>query len=123
MCLIQKFNGSELLRSHLNNEEKQDFVPIDIIYEPTLNTNKPIFCFYAPSIHLVYHTTYEKIRSAKKYLTHMPARQCPYCNNFFIKNLEKMQKHVSCCAGKAGFNFSFHNGKIIDYQDRYKNLG
>ena len=30
---------------------------------------------------------------------------------------------MSCCAGKAGFIFSFDNGKIIDYQDHYKNLG
>ena len=34
-----------------------------------------------------------------------------------------MQKHLSCCAGKAGFTFLFDNGKIIDYQDHFKNLG
>ena len=34
-----------------------------------------------------------------------------------------MQKHLSVCAGKAGFTFSFDNGKIIDYQEHYKNLG
>ena len=27
------------------------------------------------------------------------------------------------CAGKAGLTFFFDNGKIIDYQDHYKNLG
>ena len=51
------------------------------------------------------------------------ARQCHYCNNYFVKSAEKMKKHLSCCAGKAGFTFSFDNGKIIDYQDNYKNLG
>ena len=30
---------------------------------------------------------------------------------------------MSCCAGKAGFTFSFDNGKIIDYEDHFKNLG
>ena len=34
-----------------------------------------------------------------------------------------MKKHLPCCAGKAGFTFSFDNGKIIDYQDHYKNFG
>ena len=34
-----------------------------------------------------------------------------------------MQKHLSCCAGKAGFTFLFDNEKIIDYQDHFKNLG
>ena len=34
-----------------------------------------------------------------------------------------MQKHLSLCSGKAGFTYSFDNGKILDYQDHYKNLG
>ena len=34
-----------------------------------------------------------------------------------------MEKHLSVCPGKAGFTFSFDNGKIVDYQDHYKNLG
>ena len=34
-----------------------------------------------------------------------------------------MKKHLSMCAGKAGYIFSFDNGKIFDYQDRYKNFG
>ena len=34
-----------------------------------------------------------------------------------------MKKHLSCCAGKARFTISFDNGKIIDYQAHYKNLG
>ena len=33
-----------------------------------------------------------------------------------------MKKHMSVCSGKAGFEFSFENGKIIDYQDHYNNL-
>ena len=34
-----------------------------------------------------------------------------------------MQKDLSCWSGKAGFTFSFDNGKIVDYQDHYRNLG
>ena len=33
-----------------------------------------------------------------------------------------MKKHLACCSGKAGFTFSFDNGKIVDYQDHYRNL-
>ena len=116
-CAIQKFNGYELLRNHLNNGERQDFIPIDIVYEPTLDTTKPIFCFFAPSISL------GSLGGGKRYISHTGARQCHYCNNYFIKSPEKMQKHLSVCAGNAGFTFSFDNGKIIGYQDHYKNLG
>ena len=34
-----------------------------------------------------------------------------------------MKKHLSICSGKAGFTFSFDNGKIVDYQDHYRSLG
>ena len=122
-CIIQKFNGYELLRNHLNSTERKNFIPIDIVYEPTLNEKKTIICFFAPEISLGYYTSYDKMRKRKNVTNHTRARQCHYCNNFFIKSAEKMQKHLSCCVGKAGFTFSFDNGKIIDYQGHYKNLG
>ena len=44
-CVIQKFNGYDLLRANLKYSEKKNHLPIDIVYEPTLNTEKPIECF------------------------------------------------------------------------------
>ena len=40
-CMIQKFNGYDLLRNTLQRSQKRDFVPIDIVYEPSLDVNKP----------------------------------------------------------------------------------
>ena len=122
-CIVQMFNGYELLRNHLNLTERKNFILIDIVCEPTLNEKKPIVCFFAPEVSLGYYTSYDKMRKRKKVTDHTRARQSHYCNNFFIKSAEKMQRHLSCCAGKAGFTFSFDNEKIIDYQDHYKNLG
>ena len=45
-CAIQKSNDYELLRNHLQNGERKDFVPIDVVYEPTLDEKKLIFCFF-----------------------------------------------------------------------------
>ena len=42
---------------------------------------------------------------------------------FLLKLKKKWKKHLLCCSGKAGFTFSFNNGKVIDYQDHYNNLG
>ena len=122
-CVIQTFNGYEILRNHLNNDKQQNVIPIDIVYEPALDTTKPIYCFFALSISLAFHASFEKTRSSKKYLAHTKPRQYRYCNNYFVKSAGRMQNHLSVCAGKAGFTFSFDNRKIIDYQDHYKNLG
>ena len=35
-CVIQKLNGYELIRNSLNSKNRKDFVPIDIVYKPTL---------------------------------------------------------------------------------------
>ena len=45
-CIIQKFNGYDLLRSNLQYNEETNLVPIDITYEPTLDVSKPILCFF-----------------------------------------------------------------------------
>ena len=65
-CAIQKFNGYELLINHLEQRETKDFKPIDIVYEPTLDVNKLIFCFYVPKIFLGFHAGVGKIQKGKK---------------------------------------------------------
>ena len=66
-CVIQKFNGFDLLRANLKYYEKKNLLPIDIAYESTLNTEKPIECFFASEIHLAVNTSYDKfIKGAKK---------------------------------------------------------
>ena len=122
-CIIQKFNGYELLKNHLNSIERRDFIPLDIVYEPTLDEKKNIEYFFAPKIFLGYRSAIEKSRKGGRIFNHTNAKQCHYCNNFFIKSDEKMKKHLSICAGKAGYTFSFDNGKFVDYQDHYKNFG
>ena len=45
-CVIQKFNGYELIGNSINSTERKDLVLIDIGYEPTLKENKSIECFF-----------------------------------------------------------------------------
>ena len=121
-CIIQKFNGYELLRNHLNSKERQEYVPIDIVCEPNLNEKSPILCFFAPDVTLAFNSKIEKTKNGKRELQFKKVWQCHYWNNYFVKSFEKMQKHLSCCSGKAGFRFSFDNGNVIDYQDHFSSL-
>ena len=47
-CVIQKFSGYDLLRAELALEERKNLVSIDIVYEPTQDKTKPIYCYFAP---------------------------------------------------------------------------
>ena len=123
-CVIQKFNGYDLLRVELNRNEKKNLIPIDFVYEPTLDKNKPIYCYFAPKIHLAFQTFYGRfIKGTKKTINFSAAKQCPYCNNFFLKSEKKMQEHILCFSGQAGISFAFDNGKIINYQDNFNKIG
>ena len=85
-CVIQKFNGYDLLRANLKYSEKKNLVPIDIVYEPTLNNEKPIECFFANEIHLAFRTSYDKfVKGTKKKVKCNNTKQCTYCNNFSHK--------------------------------------
>ena len=88
-CAIQKFNGYEL-RNNLNFFEKKGSIPIDIIYERTLDENKKIECFFAPDTSLAYLGYVEKIRNNEKYMESRITRQCHYCSIFFLLNLKKI---------------------------------
>ena len=90
-CVIQKFNGYDLLKNTLQRSQKRDLVPIDIVYELSLDVNKAILCFFAPQIHTAYQTFYEKSLgdNKKKCVNSTAAKQCPYCNNFFLNQSKK----------------------------------
>ena len=108
-CVLQKFNRYDFLRNEIVYSEKKNLLPLDIVYEPTQDKTKSI---------------YDKFQKGKKkFIKCSTAKQCRYCNNFFVKSEKKMQEHTSCCAGQAGFSYSFDNDKIINYQDNFNKIG
>ena len=75
-CVIQKFNGYDLLRTEMNRNEKKNLVPLDIVYEPTLDKSKPIYCYFAPKICLAFQTCYDRFtRGTKKLIYSSAAKQ------------------------------------------------
>lgn len=105
------------------DEEKIYISPIDIVYEPTQDIYELIYCYFAPKIGLAFHTIYERNFKGKKVaISSLQTKQCPYCENFFLKS-EKRMKHVLCCSGRAGIDYSFDNGNIINYQDNFSKIG
>ena len=89
-CALQKFNGYNFLRNEMAHFEKKNLLPLDIVYEPTQDKTAPIYCFFAPQIHLEFQSFYDKFEKGKKISRNCSsAKQCPYCNNFFIKSEKK----------------------------------
>ena len=54
ICVLEKFNGYEIISNDLSTKEKLDFKPINIVYEPRFNEAKPVVCNF--TIHIPLHT-------------------------------------------------------------------
>lgn len=40
--------------------------------------------------------------------------------NFFVKSDENFKKHIKVCDAKEGITYSFNNGEILFFQDKFK---
>ena len=53
-CVIEKFNGYEIIRNDLARKERLDFQPLDIVYEPCLDETTPVICNVTPKMFTAY---------------------------------------------------------------------
>ena len=104
-------------------QERIEFIPINIVYEPIYDENIPVPCFFTYQIYLAYRSYVRRFEKGKELISNRVVRQCYYCANFFVKNDESMKKHMSICAAREGITYSFDNDQIINFQDNLKYLG
>ena len=118
--IIENFHSYELIIKDLKSKEKEDFQTIDIVYEPVGNENELVVCCFTDNIHLVYRNFVNKKEKGEDKISNLT---CHYCENFFVKTKDAMEKHNKVCAVKEGIVYTFENGKIISFQDNFKYLG
>ena len=104
-------------------QERIEFIPINIVFEPSYDENIPVPCFFTDQIYIAYRSYVGRFEKRKELISNRAVRQCYYCENFFDKNDKSMKKHISICAAREGITYSFGNGQIINFQDNLKYLG
>ena len=73
----------------------------------------PVICNFTPKIFTAYKSYVGRFERGKERITDGIVRQCHYCHNYFTKNEESMQKHLSICAAKEGIIYSFDDSQIM----------
>lgn len=79
--------------------------------------------FFTDHIHLAYRSYVGRNVKGKEKLIHATVKRCPYCENFFDKNGESINKHMKVCAAKEGITYCFNNGELILSQNNFRHLG
>ena len=85
--IIKKFNGYEIIKHELARKEKIEFTPINIVYKPIYDENKPVPCYFTDKIHLAYRSYIAKYVKGEEKIEH------PSANVHIVKNfLQKLKK-------------------------------
>ena len=118
-CLIQKYNGFQVIKSLFNKRQRCTFTPLDIIYFPTKNAQILPKCFYTTNIANAYTALYSE---GLKSRTAFTIYECYYCNKFFRQKYKK-ENHVKVCSGKPGIVYNFCSQTLTSFEDNYKAKG
>ena len=118
-CLIEKYNGFQVVKIDFSKKESQKFEPIDTIYIPTKNPEVLPECYYTLDISKAYTSVYshglKQKRAFKLY-------ECYYCRKFFIQK-NKHEKHLSVCSGKPGIVYNFCIQNLVSFEDNFGSKG
>lgn len=96
---------------------------IDIIYEPVSKETDDIFCYFSKETHLVYRSYISrKGRNGEQKINHPTVRQCYYCQDFFAKSEENVEKHMKVRASQEGVLYTLENNKLVSFRDNFKLL-
>ena len=118
-CLIQKYNGFQVIKSLFNKRERRVFTPVDIIYIPTKNARILPSCFYTTNISNAYTALYSEGLKTRRAFT---IYECYYCNKFF-RQKNKKENHARVCSGKPGIVYNFCSQTLTNFEDNYKAKG
>ena len=67
--VIERFNGYELMRSESAHQERIEFIPFNIVYEPIYDENIPVPCFFTDQIYLAYRSYMGRFQKGKELIS------------------------------------------------------
>ena len=111
-CIVQKFNGYELMIKSLQHKEKKHFEQVDIVYEPVIDEST-IKCFVMDSLHLTFRSYKDKKQKGDYRLLHPVARQCYYCDNYLTCSKNEFIKRINKYMSTEGIIYKFKTTKLF----------
>ena len=118
-CLVQKYNGFQVIKTLFNKRQRRSLSPVDIIYQPTKNAQILPLCFFSTNIANAFTALYsEGIKTRRAFTIY----ECYYCNRFF-RHESKKERHLKVCSRKPGIVYNFCSQTLTSFEDNYKSKG
>ena len=117
-CVIERFNGFQVVKLEFDNEIRRNFKPIDIIYKPVIKLNSIIDCFFTNAMHLAFKAVYNETIDWKKPKSTC-VFECYFCGRFFVRQ-GRRDLHLQHCVGQPGFVYNFQTRNLLTYEENLK---
>ena len=114
-CIIEKFNGSNIVRIEFKRKLRQKMSPIAIIYKPVKKEDEIIECFFSRQINLAYRSTF----SENQKINHSTAYQCCFCSKYYGRK-DNFDRQIENCTGKPGYVYNFNIQNILTFEENLK---
>ena len=59
-CIIEKFNGFNIVCVEFSKKLRQPFRPINIIYKPVKKCDKIINCYFSKKLNMAFHSSFSE---------------------------------------------------------------
>ena len=80
-CIKEKFNGFTFAQINLAKNQKQDLIPINIVYKPVNKQDEVITCFFTDDLINAYRGVYNNSQGVR---TANTLYECYYCRIFLL---------------------------------------
>ena len=111
--LVEKrFNGFEIVRKVTEDQRKENFQPIEIVYKPVSKISQTINCYFSKSMRNAYHV----VGDLKKGKDVSSVDQCFACNKFFTQK-KFLQRRLQVCSSMPRIICKFENQNIQTFFD------
>ena len=121
VCIIQKFNGYDVIKKSLEKKEKKDFEPPNIVYEPIMD-NSRIKCFYTDKSYIAFRGFIDR-KKRESIGSNILQPGSFATGNYFNCSKNEFMKHRKRWTSREGIVYSFENDKIISFQDNFRQMG
>ena len=118
-CIKEKFNGFTFAQINLTKNQKQDLIPINIVYKPVKKQDEVINCFFTDDLKthieefIIIHKGFVRLIHYMNAIIAMVF--------FIIKS--KFEKHIRICGKKTGVLYDFNLQNVVTFEDNLKYRG
>ena len=114
-CIIEKFNGFNIVRLEIDRELRNEMSTLDIVYKPVRKHTDNIECFFTTQLNLAFRKSFSEGDKTR----HGTAFQCFYCSKYFARK-NMWERHLQSCMGLPGFVCSFNTRSLLTFEENLK---